>query len=65
MDTNKNLTSRARNFRKEAKGELAAMRLSVTQLAQKVKKSRGAVSRAINRGEFPSVQAAIRKELAL
>lgn len=65
MHTNKNLTTRARTFRRDAKGELAAIGLSVTDLAIRVRKSRNAVSRAINRGEFPRVQAAIKKELAL
>lgn len=65
MHTNKNLTPRARNFRKAAKGELAALGLSVKALAVRLGKSRNAVSRAINRGDFPRVQEAIRKELSL
>ncbi|HEX7861042.1 MAG TPA: hypothetical protein VF773_11985 [Verrucomicrobiae bacterium] len=65
MHTNKTLTPRARNFRKTAKGQLADLGLSVTALAVKVGKSRNAVSRAINRGEFPKVQERIRKELAI
>lgn len=65
MHTNKNLTSRARNFRKAAKGELAALGLSVKDLASRIGKSRNATSRAINRGEFPRVQERITRELAL
>jgi IS30 family transposase len=65
MHTNKNLTPRARSFRKTAKGQLADLGLSVTTLAVRIGKSRNAVSRAINRGEFPRVQDAIRKELAI
>lgn len=64
MDTNQKLTDTASEFRGWAKGKLAARRLSVGRLARRIRKSRGAVSRAINRGEFPSVQTAIKKELA-
>jgi hypothetical protein len=64
MDTNQKLTDSASEFRGWAKGRLAARRVSVGHLARKLRKSRGAVSRAINRGEFPRVQKAIRRELA-
>jgi hypothetical protein len=78
MHTNKTLTSgkgnphasaaarieAARRFRRWAKGELASHGRTVTDLATSIGKSRNAVSRAINRGEFRNVQEAIRRELA-
>jgi IS30 family transposase len=64
MHTNKNLTPMTREFRRWAKGELAAQGQTVTGIARHIGKSRNAVSRAINRGEFLGVQKQIRKALA-
>lgn len=63
MHTNQNLTSDARSFRRWAKGELAAQGVTVGVLAQRIGKSRNAVSRSINHGIFPNVIKAIHSEL--
>lgn len=63
MHTNETLTPRAREFRRWAKVRLAERGLTVTEIAQRICKSRNAVSRSINRGEFPRVQKAIRQAL--
>lgn len=65
MHTNRNLTEAARRFRRAAKGELGARQLSITSLASDLGKSRNAVSRAINRGEFRGVQKMIKERLNL
>jgi hypothetical protein len=64
MNTKQKHTDCARDFRGWAKGELARQRLSVTALARVLGKSRMAVSRAINRGEFPGVQLKIKAHLS-
>lgn len=56
MHTKRNLTNHARQFRRQVKAELADREITVVSLAETLGKSRNAVSRAINRGEFPSVQ---------
>lgn len=57
--------SATRKFAGLVKGALAEHRLSVTALAEQIGKSRNAVSRAINRGDFPHVQSLIRNTLQL
>ncbi|HTJ78502.1 MAG TPA: hypothetical protein VL357_05860 [Rariglobus sp.] len=53
------------NFMIEAKGALLRRKKSITWLAKKIGKSREAVSRAINQGEFPEVRKAVVKVLEL
>lgn len=65
MHTNRNLTNHARQFRRAVKADLADRELSVTRLAEQIGRSRNAVSRAINRGEFPAVQNKIREALGV
>lgn len=75
MHTSTNLTARARKFRREVKAELADRELTVTDLcallpkrrrgSREIHPSRNAVSRAINRGEFPLVQQLIKEALEI
>ena len=64
MNTTKKHKPAAREFRSWAKGRSAYLGLSLTEIAETIGRSRGAVSRAVNRGEFPRVCEEIRKALA-
>ena len=65
MNTYPTLTSPARKFRRAVKVALASKDWSVSLLAQRIGRHRNSTSRAINRGEFPGVQAAIKEQLGL
>ncbi|BET67178.1 hypothetical protein ASA1KI_20960 [Opitutales bacterium ASA1] len=52
-------------FRGRVKGELGRRDLSVSQLAEQIRRDRSTVSQAINQGRFPRVQVLIRQALGL
>lgn len=67
MNTNQTLTDRQEKsaFKVSVKSELVRRGKTVVWLADSVGRSRNAVSRAINQGEFPKVQTLIKNRLAL
>jgi hypothetical protein len=67
MNTNRTLTGgqAKSDFKVSVKSELVRRGKTVVWLAGSVGRSRNAVSRAINQGEFPKVQTLIKNRLAL
>lgn len=65
MHTNRHAGESASKFRRAVKVALAQRDWTVDYLAERIGRHRNSTSRAINRGEFPKVREAIRKELGL